>query len=1036
MMPFSNRLGRTAALIIAAGFIAHAAGDGNISVSVTNKDGKPLAGATVTITSPTQIGGAKIAVTDAEGRARFIRLSPGAFRVDVRAENFQTTSRTAVVVNIDQTSALAFKLNSMATTTVEVVAAQATVDVTSVTVGKQISDRELEILPVGRDQLSSMILVPGVLSIGGNPALTTGLNHDNFGGNGARNNSYLIDGIDVTSPESGTSRTQIAPELIQVQDVKTGAITAEYSARAGLFSSVTTKAGSNQFSTGISLYSQPSSFNGSVKDAGARGYDVGKRNLQDYTFWALGPIIKDKLWYLVSYQKIKDEVTVNLSRNATPTPGESRTGVKEDGYRLFIKGTWQITPNDLLGVTFNRNPNTFDNLDNPGVLTRRAILIERGGDRYLVQYSHQFGSSVFLDLRYGSHQEDNKNIARFTTDGPQNNIRSTTQLSALQSQLGDSAAYDKRSYTKKQFRMDATWLFDAAGSHTLKAGWQGGLGNGWKGEESLTQEIGVGQGAAYESYDLGIYKWSALPSGNMRNQRTRTLTAINGPNGTTVYAALIAAGFTPTGAGSTFTSLDLANYTFNEANPAGGFYSYRLFQQSLATSSPKMETSGFYVQDQWNIGRWNFNPGLRFDQYAYVADNGTTLFKTNYAFAPRVGLTYDVRGDGRSKIYAYFGRYIDPIKLDMVRFTGSLTSSVRTEDARIQGQWITFNRRGGSKTVDAVFADTFKLPKTDEIRIGYSSEFGKLYTFEATATYRKDFDIVEDWDPTLYTDAGELEKEARGSFGLGTRTDASAMRIVNAFRALRIDPSYFAGGGFTGLQNIERVSGRDANNNPTTLSRLNFVLANLPGGERKYKSLDLTFTRREANNWGGFASVSLVDAKGNSYSSGNADYQGDLAIYDPRLPYGKGKLDGSVNWLAKMNGYYHWNMGIVVGATLTANSGYHYTRGALGSGRILQSINELGGTLPGTVNEANFDQEGFGKYMTPKQYQLDLRVQYGRNFDKIRGEVFLDIVNATNNQNATDLAEGLNVRPGFPIPDMAYNYQLPRRFALGVRIKY
>ena len=215
---------------------------------------------------------------------------------------------------------------------------------------------------------------------------------------------------------------------------------------------------------------------------------------------------------------------------------------------------------------------------------------------------------------------------------------------------------------------------------------------------------------------------------------------------------------------------------------------------------------------------------------------------------------------------------------------------------------------------------------------------------------------------------------------------------------------------------------------------LNFVLANLPGGERKYKSLDLTFTRREFNNWGGFASVSLVDAKGNSYSSGNADYQGDLAIYDPNLPYAKGKLDGSVNWLAKMNGYYHWEMGLTVGATLTANSGYHYTRGAVGSGRILQSINESG--VPGTVTEATFDQEGFGKYMTPKQYQLDLRVQYGRKFDKIRGEVFLDIVNATNNQNATDLAEGLNVRAGFPIPDTAWQYQLPRRFALGVRIKY
>jgi len=207
---------------------------------------------------------------------------------------------------------------------------------------------------------------------------------------------------------------------------------------------------------------------------------------------------------------------------------------------------------------------------------------------------------------------------------------------------------------------------------------------------------------------------------------------------------------------------------------------------------------------------------------------------------------------------------------------------------------------------------------------------------------------------------------------------------------------------------------------------LNFVLANLPGGERIYKTLDLTVTRREANHWGGFLSASLVNAKGNSQSSGNADFQGDLAQYDPRLPYTNGRLEGSVDWMAKANAYYRWDMGFMLGMTFNANSGYHYSRGTSASTRVLQQF-------PG---ENGFYGENLGALMTPMFYQMDLRLQYGRNFGKIRGEVYMDVINLTNRQEATDLSEGLNIRGVAPLPDTPYQYQAPRRYNFGVRIKY
>ncbi len=229
MRSLTPRLGRAAALIIASGFLAHAAGDGTLAVSVTDASGKAVAGATVTISSPTQIGGARTVTTDATGKARFVRLSPGAFRIQISATGYQAQTINNVEVQVDQTASVNAKMVPVGGATVEVVAAAAQVDTTTVTQGTQISDVELERLPVGRNQLSTLNLAPGVVastSGNGNPALAVGLNRDNLGGNGARNNTYMIDGIDVTSPEAGTLRTAIAPELIQVQDVKTGAITA------------------------------------------------------------------------------------------------------------------------------------------------------------------------------------------------------------------------------------------------------------------------------------------------------------------------------------------------------------------------------------------------------------------------------------------------------------------------------------------------------------------------------------------------------------------------------------------------------------------------------------------------------------------------------------------------------------------------------------------------------------------------------------------------------------------------------------------
>ena len=71
-----------------------------------------------------------------------------------------------------------------------------------------------------------------------------------------------------------------------------------------------------------------------------------------------------------------------------------------------------------------------------------------------------------------------------------------------------------------------------------------------------------------------------------------------------------------------------------------------------------------YVQDQWSINNLTLNLGLRTEREvipSFRTDIKAEGFKFNFGdkLAPRLGLSYDVHGDGRFKVYGNWGRYFD-----------------------------------------------------------------------------------------------------------------------------------------------------------------------------------------------------------------------------------------------------------------------------------------------------------------------------------------------------------------------------------------
>ena len=96
----------------------------------------------------------------------------------------------------------------------------------------------------------------------------------------------------------------------------------------------------------------------------------------------------------------------------------------------------------------------------------------------------------------------------------------------------------------------------------------------------------------------------------------------------------------------------------------------------LGAQETRSDGLSFFVQDQFTYSRFTFNVGLRAEQWKHFASTGENIFTFDWAVAPRLSAAFDVRGDGRQKIYGYYGRYYDPIRNNM-RVANCLLSLTR-----------------------------------------------------------------------------------------------------------------------------------------------------------------------------------------------------------------------------------------------------------------------------------------------------------------------------------------------------------------------
>jgi len=278
---------------------------GALDGHVTDSNGKPLAGARVTIES-SALFQPRVIVTNAKGEYRALLLPVGNYTIKVIAQNFVGKTNKDVRVGVGSNLSLDFALKATveAAATVQVVAEMAQTSKADDKVSANFSAEQLEQLPTDRSFSGALILAPGITGSGTDAQVR---------GSGANQINYRIDGIDVKD-DSGNSQSLYQPLQDSIEDVQVvlSALNARNGRSQGGQVNVVTKSGSNTFEGTIRSYQSRLSWTADKPYAGdsIKNSSAGE-DLSHYTdITVSGPIWKDRIWFYAG-TRLQPNTTAN-----------------------------------------------------------------------------------------------------------------------------------------------------------------------------------------------------------------------------------------------------------------------------------------------------------------------------------------------------------------------------------------------------------------------------------------------------------------------------------------------------------------------------------------------------------------------------------------------------------------------------------------------------------------------------------------------------------------------------------------------------
>jgi hypothetical protein len=608
-----------AALAISQSAFAQGGGassTGTIQGRVADAQGAVLPGVTVTANSPALLG-AQTTVTSETGNYRFPAVPPGNYELTFELAGFNGLKRAGISITLGFTAQVNVEL-ALATLqeTVTVSGASPVIDTSTTRIQQNFKMEQLQSLPNARDMWALLAVTPSVqlnrVDVGGNRAGTQA-GYTAYGMTGQVR--VLIEGINTTE---GTGGAGFYFDYASLEEAFLG--TSGQSAEMpnpGVQSQFIARSGSNTFQAEYHLdwynnslqgsnlpdsYLVPTAFNNSP----IREHSNEVQGYYDHDINAGGPIKKDKIWFFGTYRQQQNQV-------AQPNFTFDKT-FDTLLWNAVGKVSYQVNQkNKLIGYYQwgqKEQPNRLPFATYTYASEEQTLSQLSGSWVYKAEWNSTISDKVYLEARYGD----------FGYYFPLNSNSSADYFWHDSGRLVSEGAHQLQQLDRdrKQYNLASTYFLDTAkGSHTFKFGAELLKEQSWEGFESRRG----GSSGIEHIYSNGV--------------------------STQVIFGL----------------------------PTSSCATGSLAAHDCLTSRAALDQLSAFLNDTWAVGKLTLNGGVRVDRYkgwlpeqqGLAASSGVasvpaeTFAETDLytwtQFAPRIGATYDLTGDGKTVIKGNYGLY-------------------------------------------------------------------------------------------------------------------------------------------------------------------------------------------------------------------------------------------------------------------------------------------------------------------------------------------------------------------------------------------
>jgi hypothetical protein len=328
---------------------------GGFTVVVTDEEGDPLPAATVTISHETGFIKTTAESTDAQGTVRFPVLRPGAgYRIEVTFPGFSPLRYDDLRVRINERQTVRVQMIEELREEVRVTAERGVVDLDKTETSTKFTDDFIADLPVlDRFYQNVLVMAPGVQDADGD-------GNPNVHGSRTRDFRATVGSVSNVDPLTGQWLSRINPNSIEEMEIITAGAGVEFGRAQGGFANIIQKQGSNTHEGIVEFHYQTSDLDGD--GSASTALPTAEFETVQPGFQFSGPVIRDRLWYRVSYEKRDVEEPVNVISDVVVFTEETET--------RDAQLTFQASPRNKLALKYRSDPAELTNF---GVSSRVPI---------------------------------------------------------------------------------------------------------------------------------------------------------------------------------------------------------------------------------------------------------------------------------------------------------------------------------------------------------------------------------------------------------------------------------------------------------------------------------------------------------------------------------------------------------------------------------------------------------------------------------------------------------------------------------------